>query len=723
MSSPPGPAFSPITPSGDRPATPGTVSPSPTKPSKTARPQSATPPSRSESPKSNGEEDAEWFPEPCPEPQRLLSDTSSMVTRHSLMVRLTRKIKKRTLACLICCSDVQVEMEKLHSRRNEVKERRKTLRQSVLDERRQTGLLSSESTPETDDRPGPRLRTRAANRMVDARNEAARLLKEKKARQALTAKEVKKVRPPFNNYIRVKHTGLSPFRSYQDASKRSRVAPWRAPPPKVPVPLSSGSQSKEKVGKKAAIVPSQSGSAGRTKLAQGTSYLPTKEMAAGVVMFGASHNAVKSVFKPPVKIQPIPFTTRPNRTQASKLEAEAEKPRIIPKSIPAKIASPKKNRLLKKPVPRITVKQTIPVVVGPPQPTRSTRIAKVKPHGMKKQPNEKDQQVEVKQPLKEVKNPPKRVSRHPVEPSSRTLRSSQATVQDFKENLMPQIKPPVVAKKSRKAKSVIHAGSKDGAEPVVSCPPVVEDRTKGLKDRSAQLTLETDRLRNLAEEWSSLRQTLSLPTTIADDIDATTGQTMLLISKKFIQYKGLIEGAHTDTRTTLEDLDGFWEMVYIQVRQLDEKYKELSHMKEKNWNVESPKIFKNVQIRQRKSNRRSKKATSNVKSSFQKFLAEKLKKKEESSDQDTNCTFSEQPSEERQLENPCVRVIESPLLSMSVDEAFETPSRSLNVTRKGSVTPRSTPRALENAKKALNSIRFSTTMMRLSTIFPEGPTS
>ncbi|KAF6205845.1 hypothetical protein GE061_020019 [Apolygus lucorum] len=100
MSSPLGPAFSPVTPSGDQPATPGTVSPSPTKPSKTARPRSATPPSRSESPKSNGEEDAEWFPEPCPEPQRLLSDTSSMVTRHSLMVCLTRKIKKRTLACL-----------------------------------------------------------------------------------------------------------------------------------------------------------------------------------------------------------------------------------------------------------------------------------------------------------------------------------------------------------------------------------------------------------------------------------------------------------------------------------------------------------------------------------------------------------------------------------------------------------------------------------------------
>ncbi|KAF6216463.1 hypothetical protein GE061_000805 [Apolygus lucorum] len=108
MSSPLGPAFSPITPSGDRPATPGTVSPNQTKPAKTTRPRSATPPSRSKSPKSNGEEDAEWFPEPCPEPQRLLSDTSSIATRHSLMVRLTRKIKKRTLACLV----VGVDMNK-----------------------------------------------------------------------------------------------------------------------------------------------------------------------------------------------------------------------------------------------------------------------------------------------------------------------------------------------------------------------------------------------------------------------------------------------------------------------------------------------------------------------------------------------------------------------------------------------------------------------------------
>ncbi|KAF6212470.1 hypothetical protein GE061_012993 [Apolygus lucorum] len=71
MSSPLGPAFSPLTPSDDRPATPGAVSPSPARPTKTTRPRSATPPSRSESPKSNGEEDAEWFPEPCPEPRRL----------------------------------------------------------------------------------------------------------------------------------------------------------------------------------------------------------------------------------------------------------------------------------------------------------------------------------------------------------------------------------------------------------------------------------------------------------------------------------------------------------------------------------------------------------------------------------------------------------------------------------------------------------------------------
>ncbi|KAF6210511.1 hypothetical protein GE061_013617 [Apolygus lucorum] len=97
MSSPLGPAFSPITPSGDRPATPGTVSPSPTKPSKTTRPRSATPPSRSESPKSNGEEDAEWFPEPCPEPQRrqcMLLLTAKDVALQMESKRLRRKLKK-----------------------------------------------------------------------------------------------------------------------------------------------------------------------------------------------------------------------------------------------------------------------------------------------------------------------------------------------------------------------------------------------------------------------------------------------------------------------------------------------------------------------------------------------------------------------------------------------------------------------------------------------------
>uniref|UniRef100_A0A0K8SBV6 Uncharacterized protein n=1 Tax=Lygus hesperus TaxID=30085 RepID=A0A0K8SBV6_LYGHE len=238
---------------------------------------------------------------------------------------------------------------RLLNRRNDAKERRKTLRHSVLEEKRKTALSSSDTTPETEDRPGPSLRNRAANRAVKGRPEAAGQLQERKARQARTAKEVLKVRPPFNNYIRVKHTGLSPFRSYQDASKRSKVAPWRAPPPKVLLPSSSGCQA-EATGrqKKANAAPSQPDPTGRGKPAPGTSQLPIprSNMAAGVVLFGTgAHNTAKSVFKPPAKIQPIPFSTRPNRTKGNKMELEKE---IPPKSIPAKKLSPKKTSVSQK---------------------------------------------------------------------------------------------------------------------------------------------------------------------------------------------------------------------------------------------------------------------------------------------------------------------------------------------------------------------------------------
>uniref|UniRef100_A0A0A9W8F1 Disks large-associated protein 5 n=1 Tax=Lygus hesperus TaxID=30085 RepID=A0A0A9W8F1_LYGHE len=398
---------------------------------------------------------------------------------------------------------------RLLNRRNDAKERRKTLRHSVLEEKRKTALSSSDTTPETEDRPGPSLRNRAANRAVKGRPEAAGQLQERKARQARTAKEVLKVRPPFNNYIRVKHTGLSPFRSYQDASKRSKVAPWRAPPPKVLLPSSSGCQA-EATGrqKKANAAPSQPDPTGRGKPAPGTSQLPIprSNMAAGVVLFGTgAHNTAK-----------------------------------------------------------------------------------------------------------EVKPPPKRVSRRPVEASSRVLRSSQVPGQDDKENLPSDNRSIVVAKKSQRERSLNLAGSSGNAVPVTA--PPAEERTKGLEERSAQLAKETDRLRNLADEWSSLKSTLSLPTSIADEIDSITGQTMLLISKKFIQYKNLIEGAYTEMRTTLEDLDGFWEMVYIQVRQLDDRYKGLNDMKEKNWRA--------YQIFQDLKNVTSRKTTEPT---FLKFLAEKLK--------------------------------------------------------------------------------------------------
>lgn len=70
-------------------------------------------------------------------------------------------------------------------------------------------------------------------------------------------------------------------------------------------------------------------------------------------------------------------------------------------------------------------------------------------------------------------------------------------------------------------------------------------------------------------------------------INVAVGQTQLLINKKFQQFRGLIDRCENqeihDGVVKVEDLQGFWDMVYMQVENLDIRFKELTELKGKNW--------------------------------------------------------------------------------------------------------------------------------------------
>lgn len=71
-----------------------------------------------------------------------------------------------------------------------------------------------------------------------------------------------------------------------------------------------------------------------------------------------------------------------------------------------------------------------------------------------------------------------------------------------------------------------------------------------------------------------------------DMIDVAVGQTKLLINKKFQQFRGLIDQCESlagDNRVLPEDLEGFWDMIYKQAENLDERYDKLDKLKENNW--------------------------------------------------------------------------------------------------------------------------------------------
>ncbi|KAF6198448.1 hypothetical protein GE061_008196 [Apolygus lucorum] len=99
--SPSRPEFSPMTPSRQRSSPPSPSSPAQTGSKRATRTLSVTPPNRSRSNTPDRIESPEWFPAARPEPQLLLRDIGAATARPSLLIRLTRKSKKRTLACLL----------------------------------------------------------------------------------------------------------------------------------------------------------------------------------------------------------------------------------------------------------------------------------------------------------------------------------------------------------------------------------------------------------------------------------------------------------------------------------------------------------------------------------------------------------------------------------------------------------------------------------------------
>ncbi|XP_041358209.1 microtubule-associated protein futsch-like [Gigantopelta aegis] len=141
------------------------------------------------------------------------------------------------------------------------------------------------------------------------------------------------------------------------------------------------------------------------------------------------------------------------------------------------------------------------------------------------------------------------------------------------------------------------------------------------------LVTETARLQNYCATWDSMDHSNSGITEESEgQIRTVIGQAQLLIDQRFKQFRGLVDDCEFkrgEKETTCTDLQGFWDMIFFQVEDVDKKFEQLHKLKDKNWVVE--KIVEKKKIVKKKPV--ATKTTKPAVSKFARFRAEIKKNK------------------------------------------------------------------------------------------------
>ncbi|XP_041033453.1 disks large-associated protein 5 [Carcharodon carcharias] len=97
---------------------------------------------------------------------------------------------------------------------------------------------------------------------------------------------------------------------------------------------------------------------------------------------------------------------------------------------------------------------------------------------------------------------------------------------------------------------------------------------------------ETESLSGLCQQWEGWANTAEIPDGVKDLVRTTVGQARLLVAERFKQFNGLVDNCEFKTsekEVTCTDLEGFWDMVYFQVEDVNKKFEHLKKLQENNW--------------------------------------------------------------------------------------------------------------------------------------------
>ncbi|KAL5235269.1 hypothetical protein ACI65C_002679 [Semiaphis heraclei] len=107
------------------------------------------------------------------------------------------------------------------------------------------------------------------------------------------------------------------------------------------------------------------------------------------------------------------------------------------------------------------------------------------------------------------------------------------------------------------------------------------------------LDRKTIELQNKVKYWTELSSGNGddIPQSVKDEIDVACGQTKLLTTDKFMQMRTLIneyDNKSGQMLITTDDLDGFWDMLLLQVEKLEGQFSQLAILEKNNWTPLKP---------------------------------------------------------------------------------------------------------------------------------------
>ncbi|KOX74772.1 Disks large-associated protein 5 [Melipona quadrifasciata] len=147
------------------------------------------------------------------------------------------------------------------------------------------------------------------------------------------------------------------------------------------------------------------------------------------------------------------------------------------------------------------------------------------------------------------------------------------------------------------------------------------------EERTAQyfhflLNRETDRLVELCKKWTKIQTEPEITEVGQYEISETIEQTNLLINKKFERFRRLVtdcEIGKGEMLVTCKDLQGFWDMMYMDIKNCDLQFEKLEKLRLQDWKEEGALV-----------NRSFTKKIRNILVKRKKKMAERIKRNKES---------------------------------------------------------------------------------------------